>query len=125
MTGWRTLCAGAQDLQVEGDTGVLVTLGKARQHRVTVVVTGDAIELRAVVARRSRLDGLADPQLATWHRNRAVSLVGFRVDERGTLVGESWVPTAGLTAAEFLIYVRGLAAACDLFEFQLTGRDRE
>lgn len=125
MTELRKLCAGARDLQVESDTVVLVRLGESRQHRVEVGVTSDAIELRAIVARRSRLDGLEDPQLAAWHRNRAVGLVGFRVDERGTLVGESWVPTAGLTGAEFRGYVRGLAAACDLFEFQLTGRDRE
>jgi hypothetical protein len=85
----------------------------------------DAIELSSLVARPSVLAEIDSPSLAAWRRNRAASLVGFRVDERGRLVGESWVPTEGLTRDEFLLYVRGLAAACDLFEFQLTGKDRE
>ena len=63
--------------------------------------------------------------LVAWERNRASSLVGFRVDDRGRLVGESWVPTPGLTRDEFLFYLRSAAAACDLFEYQLTGKDRE
>ena len=123
MIDWRKLCVGARDVQIEGDA-VVVTLGRERQHRVDVESKSDAVELRAVVARRAVVEQ-ENPVLAAWHRNRAVSLVGFRLDERGRLVGESWVPNAGLTADEFLVYVRGIAAACDLFEFQLTGKDRE
>lgn len=123
MIDWRKLCLGARDVQIEGDA-VVVTLGRERQHRVDVESKSDAVELRAVVARRAVVEQ-ENPVLAAWHRNRAVSLVGFRLDERGRLVGESWVPGAGLTADEFLVYVRGIAAACDLFEFQLTGKDRE
>jgi hypothetical protein len=103
----------------------MVRLGRGRQHRVDVESKSDAVELRAVVARRAVVDEQKNPALAAWNRNRACSLVGFRLDERGRLVGESWVPGAGLTADEFLVYVRGIAAACDLFEFQLTGKDRE
>ena len=124
MIDWRKLCAGAQDVQIDGDA-VVVTLGRGRQHRVDVESKSDAVELRAVVARRAVVAEQENPVLAAWNRNRAVSLVGFRLDDRGRLVGESWVPGAGLTADEFLVYVRGIAAACDLFEFQLTGKDRE
>lgn len=124
MIDWRKLCAGARDVQIAGDA-VVVTLARDRQHRVEVESKTDAVELRAVVARRQEVDKHENPALAAWNRNRAGSLVGFRLDERGRLVGESWVPDAGLTADEFLVYLRNIAAACDLFEFQLTGKDRE
>lgn len=124
MTDWRRFCVGARDVQIDGGT-VVVTLGRDRQHRVEVEPARDAIELRAVVARRAALGEPDHAVLAAWKRNRASSLVGFRLDERGRLVGESWVPIAGLTREEFLLYVRAIAAASDLFEFQLTGKDRE
>jgi hypothetical protein len=124
MIDWRKLCTGAQDVQIDGDA-VVVTLGRGRQHRVDVASKSEAVELRAIVARRAIVDEQDNPALAAWYRNRAGSLVGFRLDDRGRLVGESWVPGAGLTADEFLVYLRGIAAACDLFEFQLTGKDGE
>jgi hypothetical protein len=124
MIAWRSFCTGVRGIKLDGDT-VVVTLGKEREHRIAVESKGDAIELCAVVARRGVVNELENPALAAWRRNRASSLVGFRLDERGRLVGESWVPGAGLTAVEFLVYLRGIAAACDLFEFQLTGKGRE
>lgn len=33
------------------------------------------------------------------------------------------MPKAGLTGAEFGAYVRAVAAECDRFEYQLTGKD--
>jgi hypothetical protein len=124
MIDWGRLCAGAKDIQIVGNA-IVVTLGRGRQHRVDVEIKSDAIELRAVVARRAVVSEQENPTLAAWNRNCASSLVGFRNDERGRLVGESWIPGAGLSADEFLVYVREIAAACDLFEFQLTGKDRE
>ena len=38
--------------------------------------------------------------------------LALRVDERGRLMGECWVPTPGLTREEPLFYLRS-AAACD------------
>ena len=96
-----------------------------RQHRVNVSAEGDSIELTSVVARRSVVEQSKDTAIAAWQRNRGASLVGFRIDKGGRLVGEAWVPGAGLTADEFQFYLRSTAAACDLFEFQLTGKDRE
>jgi hypothetical protein len=124
MIEWQPLCEGARDLDIDGDS-VVVRLGRGRQQRLAVTQGQGAIELSSVVARPSVVAELEDAILPAWKRNRASTLVGFRLDHRGRLVGESWVPNAGLTRDEFLMYVRNLAAACDLFEFQLTGRDRE
>jgi hypothetical protein len=52
-------------------------------------------------------------------------LVGFRIDRQHRLVGEAWIPKAGLVAEEFQLYVRMLAAECDRFEYALTGKDVE
>lgn len=68
---------------------------------------------------------LSDALVRAWSRNRSVMLAGFRVDERGRMIGESWVPKAGLTASEFQFALRHLAEESDRFEFQLTGRDQE
>ncbi len=124
MIAWRTACAGAKDVTLERNV-LVVSLGRDRTHKVEVEATADAIELRAVVARQSEVKKHPGVTLAAWNRNRSSCMVGFRIDQRGRLLGESWVPVAGLTADEFLLYVRNLAAACDLFEFQLTGEDRE
>jgi hypothetical protein len=124
MTEWRQFCTGLRDVQLDGEA-VIVQLGRGRQHRIDVLAAADAFELSGIVARRTVVDEIEQAALAAWKRNRASSLVGFRLDDRGRLMGESWVPSGGLTRDEFLLYVRNLAAACDLFEFQLTGKDRE
>jgi hypothetical protein len=124
MTEWQQFGRGARDLEWDGET-LRVELGRGRQQRVYISATTEAIEFSAVVARRSVVSGLEKPALAAWARNRAASLVGFRIDNKGRIVGEAWVPRVGLTREEFLFYVRRTAAVCDLFEFQLTGRDRE
>jgi len=124
MRDWARLCAGAKDIRVDGNA-VIVSLGQMRQHRVDVSAEGDSIELTSVVARRGVVEQGKDTAIAAWQRNRGASLVGFRIDKGGRLLGEAWVPGAGLTADEFQFYLRSIAAACDLFEFQLTGKDRE
>lgn len=124
MTEWRQFCRGVRDLRLDSD-GVIVTLSRGRQHRLQILPVADAIELRGIVVRRSIVEGLEDANLAAWRRNRATSIVAFRLDDRGRIVGEAWLSCLGLTQDEFLFYVRGLAAACDLLEFQLTGRDQE
>jgi hypothetical protein len=124
VTEWHKLCGGVSDVAPD-DTGLTVLFGNGRQQRVEIRPGDEVIELRSVVARRAVAEQLESVALVAWERNRASSLVGFRVDDRGRLIGECWVPIHGLTRAEFLLYVRSVAAACDLFEFQLTGRDRE
>lgn len=124
MIEWTRLCASARDIRVDG-SAVIVSLDQARTQRVAIDASDDAIELTSVVARRSVVEQWDDTAIAAWQRNRGASLVGFRIDKAGKLVGESWVPGPGLTTDEFQFYLRSIAAACDLFEYQLTGTDRE
>ena len=120
---WEVLCRGA-DFLVEAPL-VHVQLGDQRRHRVTVEEHGSEYLLSAIVVRRSVVG--SDPGLAleAWLRNRTTRLVGFRIDTRGRLIGEAWVPKAGLTAEEFQLVARTVAAECDRFEYALTGRDVE
>ena len=77
------------------------------------------------MVRAATLTQIPEATLRAWRHNRAVQLVGFRVDTRGRLVGEAWVPRVGPTQAEFLLYLTHVAAECDQFEYYLTGRDLE
>jgi hypothetical protein len=121
---WREFCLGARDL-IPDDAGVTVQFDNGRRQRIDVRPGESVIELRGVVARHAVAVQIERVALVAWEHNRASSLVGFRVDDRGRLVGESWVPARGLTRDEFLFYLRSAAASCDLFEYQLTGKDRE
>ncbi len=63
------------------------------------------------------------PHVAAWKRNRFSDLIGFKIDGRGRLVGEAWVPVAGLDAEEWALYVGTVARTCDRVEYLLSGRD--
>jgi hypothetical protein len=121
---WAPLCR-APDMRVE-ETTVIVMFPDERKHRVAVTEQDDEYLLAAVVARaavvRDAGEGVA---LTAWLRNRAVSLVGFRIDEKERLVCEALVPKAGLTAEEFQLHLRMVAIEADRFEYALTGRDAE
>jgi len=120
---WSRLCK-AKDLTVDG-AHIDVGFGDGRRHRVTVTELEDAYLLSGVVARRSAVTDSSGLMPQVWLRNRATALVGFRIDQRGRLVGEAWVPKPEITADEFQLYVRTVAAECDRFEYVLTGRDVE
>ena len=120
---WSKLCAG-DGLSPDGDA-IDVKLSAGRRHSVSVRDAGVVYELHSVVVRPGIVRELGDVPLRAWRRNRSSHLVGFRVDQRGRLVGEAWVPKAGLSAEEFQIYVRRVAAECDRFEYLLTGADWE
>jgi len=124
MSEWARMCKGAESIAID-EKGVLVELSNGRKHRIHVRDQGDAYEFTAVVARPKALEKIDDVSLQAWKRNRAAQLVGFRVDSRGRLVGESWVPKIGLDADEFCMYIHRMAAECDHFEYVLTGEDRE
>ena len=124
MTEWRLFCRGVEGISVEGD-GIDVVASNERHHRVGVRETADTYELTGVVARAPALSAVPDVALRAWRRNRGMQLVGFRMDQKGRLVGEAWMPKVGLGREEFLLYVRRVAAECDLFEYSLTGKDRE
>ena len=114
-------CAG---FRMDGEY-IEVTFASERRQRVRIEDQGDAFRLCSVAARAKKLSDLSNPELVAWERNRSLSLMGFRVDERGCMIGEAWVPKVGLTAEEFQLYVRTVALECDRFEFKLTGQDHE
>lgn len=120
---WTKFCQSS-DLIVDGSS-IVITFRDERRHRVTVEEEADEYVLRAFVVRQSTVDAIPDLPLQIWVRNRAVSLVGFRIDHRRRLVGEAWVPKAGITESEFQLYLRTLAVEADRFEYTLTGRDVE
>ena len=119
---WRRLSREA-GLRVDSDS-IEVTFYDERQQTVYVeAMTDEAIRLWSVVARPSALDPLDDPVVDAWRRNRLSEFVGFTLDRRGRMIGESWLPVDGLTPTEWSFYVFNLARACDRFEYLITGRD--
>jgi hypothetical protein len=122
-TEWAAFC-GAKDFTRDG-SDIVVGFGDGRSQRVSVAEEAGAYVLSSFVARRETVVAISDLALRVWTRNRAVALVGFRMDTRERLVGEAWIPSVGLTAEEFQLYVRTVAAECDRLEYILTGRDKE
>lgn len=121
---WCLLSRQAR-LRVEENCIVVeLPAGRAQRVRVRVDEAGDGFSLTSRIAPR-RIVGRLMPQLAVriLEQNRLSELVGYRIDRRGRLVGESWVPAAGLEPDEWGFYVRTLATACDRLEFVLTGSD--
>ena len=120
---WVRLCR-ANDLTIN-EPHVDVRFGDERRHRVSVQDDGEAYLVSGFVVRRATVTSIPNLPIQAWIRNRATQLVGFRIDRQLRLVAEAWVPKAGLTSAEFQLYVRKVAAECDRFEYLLTGRDIE
>jgi hypothetical protein len=120
---WRQFCKA--EGFASNDNGVEVRFDSGRSQKVAVEDHGDAFLLRSVVARQAVVNEVPDAALRAWVRNRSAFLVGFRVDERGRVVGEAWIPKPGITSSEFQMVLRHLATESDRFEFQLTGQDRE
>lgn len=102
-------------------------------ERVQIVNVDDSdpscLRLWSRVATRAQLNldsiETGAPEVESWLINRYRELVGFKVVERGTIIGEAWVPTQALTAEEWEVHVRTVAKACDRLEYLWTGADRE
>ncbi|WP_342375211.1 hypothetical protein NVS55_28445 [Myxococcus stipitatus] len=120
---WRALCRGSR-VTIDGDE-LIVDFENQRSHRVRVRETDEVIEFHAVVARSAAVRDISDLPLRLWRYNRASQLVSFRLDTRGRVYAEGWVPKAGLTAEEFQLTLRHVAAESDRLEYLLTGRDTE
>jgi hypothetical protein len=109
------------------DEGLLIRFPNNRQQRVFVDgADPSALRVWSVASSPSRVavavaEGSA--HLLAWRRNRASDLVGFKIDGRGRLIGEAWVPVAGLEPGEWSLYVTAVAQACDRIEYLLSGRD--
>ena len=123
VADWSTLCQ-VKDFRVN-DSQIYVQFLNGRRQKVTIEENDETYFLSSVVARRLVVSSLTNLPIDAWLRNRATALVGFRIDRKGRLVGESWLPKVEVTAEEFQLYVRTIATECDRFEFILTGRDIE
>jgi hypothetical protein len=116
------LCQRA-DQAFEGER-VIVDLEDGRRHEVTVKGYADCFRFTALVVRRATLAKIPDASVRVWLRNRETQLVGFRIDERGHLQADAWLPKAGMNFEEFQFYLRSVAIEADRMEFILTGLDR-
>lgn len=121
---WVRLCHGAPDLRATGDD-VDVTFTEGRRHRLSVQDNGDSYAVTGLVAKPAAASRVEDLSMQIWRRNRATPLVGFRIDGRGRVLGQAFIPKAGLSSEEFQQWLRVVAAECDRLELVLTGRDLE
>ena len=121
---WASLCR-AKGFEID-EPFVDVVEDVRRQHiriRIHIDEAGEYYHLTSIVARRSIVSAANDLPMQVWLRNRHASLVGFWIDDHDRLIGESWVPKAGLSDNEFQFYLRQVAKECDGFEYALTGTD--
>jgi hypothetical protein len=100
-------------------------LAQGRHHSLQLGEEPEAYRVTGVVAKPSVTTRVPELALQVWRRNRVTPLVGFRIDPKGRLLGEGFIPKAGLSPAEFLLWLRTIAAECDRFEHALTGTDME
>lgn len=125
MSGeWRGH-AKAAGYTVVGST-INVGLGLGRRQEVVIDAASDsgAIRLWSVILGPSATRNLGDEPLEyAWERNRLSDLIGFSVDSRGRLIGESWVAVDGLTPQVFGLHIGELARVCDWHELRLSGTD--
>ena len=122
-TDWLAWCRNAKDIACRGGH-LIVRLQTGRSQRVAVQLTEETLEFTSIVARTSALNFDDDLHMRVWQRNRSVQGVGFGVDDKNRIVARAWMPIVGATKDEFLECLRHLAAEADLFEYQLTGKDR-
>lgn len=129
MSGsWKALC---REAGLDSESGAIrVPVGQERFQTVRVDdADPEVVRLWSRVALRSQLatgrPGLERPELEAWLINRYRELVGFKVVERGTIIGEAWVPMIDVSAEEWKLYVHTLARAADRLEMLWTGADRE
>ena len=120
---WREL-AEAAGLDCEGKT-IRVAFKSGRSHKVKIIENEQGLLARAIAVNAANLNESGVIAEHLWRRNRSLQLVGLRIDDRGRLVAEAWLPTAGLTSEEFAVYVQAVAAEADRMEFWLTGEDVE
>ena len=122
-TDWRRW-ALAGEFALEGDS-VRVTFLDGRTQRVYVKqsLLDDSLRFWSIAARPAVVERLSEADLYAWKRNRGSDLVGFKIDRRGRLIGEVWLPAAWVTKEEWQLCVRLLAERCDRIEFLLTGKN--
>lgn len=119
---WRRLSRSA-GFRIVNDRVEVAFEDDRRQALHVDEVDPEHLRLWSIVAPARDVKRMETPELYAWRRNRVIELVGFRLDRQGRLIGETFVPTEGLTVAEWQLYVRSLARASDRTEYLMTGRD--
>jgi len=97
-----------------------------RQQKVFVDEKhGHAIRLWSVILGPAATAELHEgsPLEYAWERNRLSDLIGFSVDNRGRLIGESWVLVSTMDQDVFDLHLSELARVCDWHELRLSGSD--
>lgn len=117
---WKTLCRES-GLRYQDDS-IRVPCGEDRFQEVRVD-DGDpsTIRLWSRVALRRQLSAdrpeLERPEVEAWLINRYRELVGFKIADRGTIIGEAWIPMIEVTPDEWSLYVYTVASN-GLFAFR-------
>ncbi|MDB4912385.1 MAG: hypothetical protein JWM95_29 [Gemmatimonadetes bacterium] len=123
---WKELAKRA-GYRVDSSDSITVTLdgGSVQVVRFRLEETEQVLRASSIIARRSVLAAATNDSSYryAWERNRLSDLVGFTVDGRGRLIGETWIPLDELTSEEFGLYLSELARVCDWHEFRLSGED--
>src|ERR1039458_4349206 len=91
---WIDLCR-CDGFRIDGNF-VEVIFANERRQRVCIEDQADAYRLFSVAARAAKLGDLSNPALVAWERNRSLSLMGLRVDDRGRMIGGVFSSTVGL-----------------------------
>jgi hypothetical protein len=124
---WKTLCREA-GLRYQAGS-IQIPCGNDRFQDVRVDVSNPGVtRLWSRVASRGQLrlerSEMEHPEIEVWLINRYRELVGFKVVERGTIIGEAWIPMIEVSADEWRLYAETVAKACDRLEYLWTGGDR-
>src|SRR4051812_12207495 len=88
---WRKL-SRASKLETRAN-GIRVTFEDGRKQLVCVDDEADGrIRIWSLVSESEVVCALKQTNIRAWLRNRLSELVGFKMDERGRLIGEASVP---------------------------------
>lgn len=85
----------------------------------------EGLTLWSIVLGRAECEASGIGLEDAWHNNRLSDLVSFKMDEKGRLVGEVYLPPFGVTQQEWRLATETLAKTCDRLEYVLTGSDRQ
>jgi hypothetical protein len=122
---WRIVAAHLGHKVSDGE--IIFNFPNKRQQRVFVDEASEATAVRlwSVILGPSATAELSDgsPLEYAWERNRLSDLIGFSVDQRGRLIGETWISAVAVGRDLFDFHLSELARVCDWHELRLSGAD--
>ena len=83
---WKNYCR-TDGLKIEVN-GIQVSLDTGRRQNVLVDDEVETFHLISIIATKAIIDRLVDASIRAWQRNHSATLVSFRVDHKGRMVGE-------------------------------------